>query len=104
MESLPVVAVSDINALITSDGVRIDDGCWVNGVLPLFLHLGMHHKERIVRQVDRNLTLSICSLRLFVTFRPTTIIIVASNNPADSELPCHAETQASDDCSRTEIG
>ena len=49
MEAFPIVAVSDVNTLVTRDGMRVDDGGWVNGVLPLFLHLGMHHEERIVR-------------------------------------------------------
>lgn len=39
MEALSIVSVCDVNTFIARDWVPIYDECWMDAVLPLFLHL-----------------------------------------------------------------
>lgn len=48
VEALAVVAVSDIDPLVSSDWVRINNWRWMNAVFPLLLHLCMHNQENCV--------------------------------------------------------
>lgn len=47
-----VVPVCDIDTLIGSGRMRIDSGRRRYGMLPSLLHLGMHHEQAVMRQMD----------------------------------------------------
>lgn len=59
VKRLSIIAVGDIDAFVSRDGVWINRkrGCY--RVLPFFLHLRMHHQEGIVRQMNGNLSFSV---------------------------------------------
>jgi hypothetical protein len=99
MKTFTVVTVSDINPLVSSNWVRIDDWRWVYAMLPLFLHLCVHDKERIMRQMYSNLAFSICSL----IFRVCTLFIIPSNNLSHSKFSGNSKTQATDDGSWSKV-
>lgn len=44
VKALAVVPVRDVDAFVSRDRMRIDDGCGMDAVLPLFLHFGVHHQ------------------------------------------------------------
>ena len=48
MEALAIVSVCDVNAFITCDRVPIYDKCWVDTVLPLFLHLSQSRSQKCI--------------------------------------------------------
>ncbi len=72
-----------------------------DAVFPLLLHLGVHDQQRVVRQVDRNLTGHVgggggggISSRVVVVFR---------HDLAHAKFPFHAETQTAYHGSRAQI-
>ena len=48
MEALSIVSVCDVDAFIARDRVPIYDKCWVDTVLPLFLHLSRSRSQNCV--------------------------------------------------------
>lgn len=99
LKTFPVMAVGDIDPFIPSNRMGIDGGSRMDAVLPFLLHLRMHHQKRIVGQMDCYLTFSICSLIL----RACGVVIISSDNLADSKLSGDTKTQATNDCSWSEI-
>jgi len=79
-----VVAVRDVDSPVSSNWVGIDRQSGHDGVFPLFLHLGMHDKQGVVRQVDAKLTLSIrraCQ----------SLVRVFRYDASNSKFPCNTE-------------
>ena len=58
-----VVSIGNVDAAVSRDRVRVDGKRRGDGVLPFFLHLCMHHKQRVVWQVNGNLALCVGILR-----------------------------------------
>ena len=56
MKTQPVIAIRDVDTSVPGDGMRIYDRGWVDGMFPLFLHFGVHDEERVVGEVDGDLT------------------------------------------------
>lgn len=52
VEAVPIVAVRDIYTLATGNGMGVNCMCGCDRVLPRLLHLSVHDKETIVRQMD----------------------------------------------------
>lgn len=100
VEALAVVAVSDIDPLVSSDWVRINNWRWMNAVFPLLLHLCMHDQERIVWQMDGNLPFGVCSLVL----RACVLFIVSGDDFAHSKFSGNPKTQAADDGTWPKVG
>lgn len=67
MEAVAITAVRDINTPVSRDRVRINGRRRRDAVLPLFLHLGVHHQQRVVREVDGDLALGIGAVAVFRT-------------------------------------
>lgn len=59
VHACPVVAVRNVDAPVARNRVRVNRLRRRDAVLPLLLHLGVHHQQRVVRQMDRNLALGI---------------------------------------------
>ena len=87
MQAVSVVSVGDINPLIPRRRVGIDSLRSRNRVLPLFLHLGMHHKEGVVGEMNRDLAFVI---------RTRCVLIVVGDNFADAKFAGHTEGQTID--------
>ena len=92
--------------------MRVNGLCRGNAMLPFFLHLGVHDKQRIMREVDSNLALCISSFIIsFLCFRRTrcvfsftgTLITIASHNMSNPELTGDSEAQAADHWVRAEV-
>ena len=92
-----VVAISDIDAPVSGNGMRVYGLSRGYTVLPLLLHLGMHHEKRVMRQVNGNLALG-------VRVADYVVVVVPRNYTADTELPGDAQGQGSDDCAWSEVG
>lgn len=54
-----IVPVSDVDALVSGNRVRVDGLRRGNTVLPFLLHLCMHHQQRVVGEMNGDLTLGI---------------------------------------------
>lgn len=54
-----IISISDIDASVTSDRMRVDGLCRGDAVLPLLLHLSVHDQQRVMREVDGNLSLGV---------------------------------------------
>lgn len=92
-----VVTISNIDPPVPSYRVRINSLGWCDAMLPLFLHLSVHDKQRIMRQVDRYLPLHISIIR-------GAVFGVFWHDAANAEFPCHAEGERTYDGTGTEIG
>lgn len=55
VEGILVIAISDVDASVSCDGVRVDGLRWCNAVFPFFLHFGVHYQEGVVGEVDGDL-------------------------------------------------
>lgn len=55
----PIIAIRNIDALVPRDGVRTDGQGRGHGMLPFFLHLGVHHQQRVVWEMDGDLALRV---------------------------------------------
>lgn len=62
VKTLPVIPICNVDTLATSDRMGVDRGCGMDTMLEFFLHLSVHDEERVMRQMDCNLTLSVCPL------------------------------------------
>ena len=100
MEALRVVPVGDIDALIASDGMRVNSRRRVDAVLPFLLHLGMHDEQRIVREMNGHLPLGICSSIIGIGL----LLVISGENFSYPELPSNPKTQAANDSSWSQVG
>ena len=103
MKLLPVMSIRDIDPFVAGDRMRNNRLCRVDTMLPLFLHLGMHHQKRVVRKMYGDLALSIRS-KVVVMFTVRSLIFVPRDYLPDSELPRHSQTQTPDHRPWAEIG
>jgi hypothetical protein len=69
-----------------------------DGVLPLFLHLGVHNEQRVVWEMYRDLAL--CIGERAVCFA---ILVTLCDYLADTKLASYAKAEATDNCTRAEI-
>ena len=99
MEAFAVMAIGDVDSLVSSDGMRIDYRRLRDTMLPCFLHLRMHNKQRIVRQVYRDLAFNVCSLVL----RAYKVFIIASNYSTYTKFSGNAKADTPNDSSWTKI-
>ena len=98
VKRLAIVAVRDVDASVPSDGVRIDGGRRRDAMLPLLLHLGVHHEQRVMRQVDSDLTLGVGVVVAIVL-----VVFIPGHDTSHAELSRHAEREGSDDGARAEV-
>lgn len=54
-----VIPVSDVDAPVPGYGMRVNGLGRSDAVLPLLLHLSVHHQQRVMREVDSNLALCV---------------------------------------------
>ena len=52
VEAILVAPIRNVNSLVLRYWVRINSPSRCNAMFPLFLHLRMHHQQRVMRQVD----------------------------------------------------
>ena len=98
MQAILVESICDVKPLILRKWMWINSLGRCDAVFPLFLHLSMHDQERVVWEVNANLTLCVC--KRAVCFL---MLVVLRNNLAHAELPGYSETQAADYCAGAEI-
>lgn len=95
MQIILEASVRDIDSLSSCNRVRVDALRWRYTVLPLLLHLSMHHQQRVVGKMNCNLPLLICAVFHFV--------VVARHDFAYSKFAGNAEGEASDYGAGTKI-
>lgn len=100
MEALTVIPISNIDAFIPSNRMWVNDRRSLNIMLPFLLHLRMHYKQRVVRQMYRNLSFGVCSLVL----RAWLVVVISSNDLPYSKFAGYAETETANDGSGAEVG
>lgn len=100
MEAFAVVSVSDIYSFVARNGMRIDHRSRMNAMLPLLLHLRVHHQKRVVRQMYRDLAFSICP----PVFGAYWLFVIPRYDFPYSEFSSNTETQAANDGSWTKVG
>jgi hypothetical protein len=62
MHDFLVAAVCDVEPLVARDRMRRNHLRRGNAVFPVLLHISMHHKQRIVREMDSDLALKIAAV------------------------------------------
>lgn len=90
MKAFAIVPIGDVDTLVASDGMRINDLGRMDAMLPLFLHFGMHHQERIMRKVYGNLSFSVCPQSILLRFIGLCVLISGNNFP-NSKFSCNSK-------------
>jgi hypothetical protein len=99
VEAGAVVAVRDVDAPRPGNGVRVNGLRRVHAVLPFFLHVGVHHQEGVVREVDGDLA---CLVRS--GGGGGVVGVILGDDAADAELAGDAEGEGADDGAGSEVG
>ncbi len=97
MQSCFVISIRDIDPLVSSNGVRVNGLSGRNAVLPLLLHLGVHNKERIVGEMDGDL--SFCIGFFFGSVFLGGVVIFQGDDASNSKFSCYSKRDAADYCS-----
>lgn len=87
----PIVPIRHIDPPVPGNRVRLNRRRGRHAVLPRLLHLGVHHEQRVVREVDGDLALGV-------------VVLVWGEDAADAELARDAEGERADDGARAEVG
>lgn len=101
MKRVTIPAIRDINASIPRYRVRRDGLRGRNSMFPFFLHLCVHDKEGVMREVDGDLSFIISVIVVVVV---VVIVVVTGTvttsprrNTRHPKLPLNAQTQAPND-------
>lgn len=74
-------------------------------MLPLFLHFRMHDQQRVMWQMDRDLSFGIGPQTVSLLLCPSlTVLVVSGHDLANAEFSGNAETDATDCGSWTQVG
>jgi hypothetical protein len=91
VECLAVVAIGDVDASVTSDGMRIDGCGRRDAVFPFLLHLGVHDEQGVMWQVNRELAFGI---KVVVRVRGFVIgVFVFGDDSSHAELAGYTERE-----------
>ena len=104
VKAFAIVSIRDVDAFVSCNRMRVDGRGRVDAVLPLFLHFGVHHQQRVVRQMDRDLAFGIAPHAVSLSLvSGSVVLVIASHDLPNAEFPGNAEADAADRGSWTKV-